>query len=575
MYRLNGMTTSAGATVVSGVSYNAANRLLGMTYNGIGETRGYNVLNQLTSIAASGESLTYNYPTGTNNGKISSMYNAISGETITYTYDSLNRLITANGSGWGESYTFDGFGNLSAKTVTSGSGPSFAVTANPGNNQLDGIPGTSYDANGNMASVGNGGVGYDAENRVSVVYQSSAYLEYGYDAQNRRTFLWPSTYDAFPSSTGGNPTGYSVVMYSPTGQKLGTYQINTYNTSSTNIALSICSTLMSSDQYFGARRLAVLDQLGSAGTYFPWGEDKGTTNPQNTWGFGTYWQDSATGLDYANQRYYNSAYGRFMTVDSGRAHPKDPVSWNRYSYTGGDPVNRSDPRGLDWLYDFSSGQWYSTIDLGCESDPAYCQALFSNPMALMYDMQSASYQDMLAFNAAVSNAAQLTPVPSCVQGAIASGAQGLGLDIASFDSTFNVQIVGTPNGQGGTTPFGETELNMTGTTGPDGTVQGLINQMCQLGFYSNDQCPGSGGNNSGVGPPHTAPNGVPFSGNFRAPGLTGSLQVNTNVATGQIQMDIDNFNPADGALGAFMHAIFQVVPNMLTGTDNTYGCPLQ
>ena len=99
--------------------------------------------------------------------------------------------------------------------------------------------------------------------------------------------------------------------------------------------------------------------------------------------------------------------------------------------------------------------------------------------------------------------------------------------------------------------------------------------MCQSGFYSNDQCPGNGVNNSGVGPTHTAPDGTPFSGNFRAPGLTGSLQVNTNVATGQIQMDIDNFNPADGALGAFMHAIFQVVPNMLTGTDNTYGCPTQ
>ena len=30
---------------------------------------------------------------GTNNGKISSMYNAVSGETVTYTYDSLNRLL--------------------------------------------------------------------------------------------------------------------------------------------------------------------------------------------------------------------------------------------------------------------------------------------------------------------------------------------------------------------------------------------------------------------------------------------------------------------------------------------------
>jgi len=49
------------------------------------------------------ENLTYNYPTGTNNGKISSLYNAVSGETITYAYDSLNRLLTATGSGWATS----------------------------------------------------------------------------------------------------------------------------------------------------------------------------------------------------------------------------------------------------------------------------------------------------------------------------------------------------------------------------------------------------------------------------------------------------------------------------------------
>ena len=45
------------------------------------------------------------------------------GEVVNYTYDSLNRLIaasTSNGSGpqWGESYAYDGFGNLLSKTPT-------------------------------------------------------------------------------------------------------------------------------------------------------------------------------------------------------------------------------------------------------------------------------------------------------------------------------------------------------------------------------------------------------------------------------------------------------------------------
>jgi hypothetical protein len=47
------------------------------------------------------------------------------------------------------------------------------------------------------------------------------------------------------------------------------------------------------------------------------------------------------------QRYYASNFGRFMSPDrykaSGRS--KDPGSWNRYSYTKGDPANRFDPSG--------------------------------------------------------------------------------------------------------------------------------------------------------------------------------------------------------------------------------------
>ena len=118
MYRLAGMTDSGSNTIVSNVSYDAANRLLTMNYPGAIETRSYNVLGQLVNLAANGENLTYNYPSGTNNGKVSSMYNAVSGETVTYTYDSLNRLATAGGSGWGEAYTFDPFGNLTTKQVT-------------------------------------------------------------------------------------------------------------------------------------------------------------------------------------------------------------------------------------------------------------------------------------------------------------------------------------------------------------------------------------------------------------------------------------------------------------------------
>jgi RHS repeat-associated protein len=321
---------------VSNVSYNAANQLLTVKYPAANETRTYNVLDQLTNVTAgSGENLTYNYPTGTNNGQISSMSNAVSGETITYTYDSLNRLLTANGSGWGEQYAFDAFGNLTEKQITSGSGPSLNVNVNTANNQIQGVSGLSYDANGNQ-NVGT----YDSENRLILADG----MQYAYDAQNRRIWSW----NGWPDNL-GNPTGYTVNLYSPGGQKLGAYVIAPFDQ---NDMGNLGVTLSSSDQYFGSRRVAVMDRSGSVGTYFPWGEDKGSTNPQNTWSFATYWQDSGSGLDYANNRYYSNAYGRFMTPDpykgngGGPGDPNNPQSWNPYAYTTGDPVNYFDPTGL-------------------------------------------------------------------------------------------------------------------------------------------------------------------------------------------------------------------------------------
>ena len=65
MYRLSGMTDSNNNTIVSNITYNAANQLLTMNYPGASEMRGLHMLNQLTTLSAGSENLTYNYPTGT------------------------------------------------------------------------------------------------------------------------------------------------------------------------------------------------------------------------------------------------------------------------------------------------------------------------------------------------------------------------------------------------------------------------------------------------------------------------------------------------------------------------------
>ncbi len=203
--RLAGMTdaNNNNANVVTNVTYNPASQLLTMNVPGsYNETRTYNTLGQLTGLTNGAQHLTYTYPTGTNDGKIASKYDAMSGETVTYQYDSLNRLASASaGSTWGEAYTYDGFGNLTAKTVTAGSGPTLSVAPNPNTNHLGG-----EDANGNAP-----GYTYDAENRIIQVGNSNG-IQYAYDAQNKRTWSWTGTLDLL-----NNRNAYTVFFYTPAG----------------------------------------------------------------------------------------------------------------------------------------------------------------------------------------------------------------------------------------------------------------------------------------------------------------------------------------------------------------------
>lgn len=274
-----------------------------------------------------------------------------------------------------------------------------------------------------------------------------------------------------------------------------------------------------------------------------------------------------------DQQYYNSINGRFMTADPYRTSggPGDPGSWNRYSYVQNDPANHTDHSGtqvdgenlgvcgmdeLSPLCAASDGSGLggaaSSRSGGCELDGIGTDCTFLAALARAGALLVKPELNLYGLNN--------SPDPICVQNAIGTAAVGLGLNLLGF-TNISVQIVGTPNSQGGT--YGRTELNLSG-----GDVQALINQLCSLGFSNNSQCPGGANNSMLVGNPHDG-----FDGNFRSPGLQNSVQVNTNVATGQIQIDVDPFNPAaDPILGLLLHGLLQVLPNMIAGTDNRYGC---
>jgi len=95
-------------------------------------------------------SMQYNFPATGINGRITSAVDAQS-QTLSYSYDNLNRLVGVSGHGvgirtgaWSEIYSYDGFCNLLAKTQT-GTAPTLSINVD----QYNHVTTRSYDLNGN------------------------------------------------------------------------------------------------------------------------------------------------------------------------------------------------------------------------------------------------------------------------------------------------------------------------------------------------------------------------------------------------------------------------------------------
>ncbi len=294
--------------------------------------------------------ISYAYSATQNNGKITSETDALSMEQVLYIYDSLNRLAsaqTAGAGGWGQSYTYDGFGNLTDQTLIKGTAPDVHVAYNYLTNRQTG---DTADANGNIGSTNV----YDIDNRLVQPSSGAAGL-YAYDPSNKRVWRW-------------NASGLDELTFWA-GQKLATYQISVdgggvwFTLTSTNVNFG--GKLVSKGTYNSSGTgdkvsltPVVADRLGSIGKFYPYGVERPSATQNDKEKFTGYFRDASTGLDYADQRYEQPGVGRFMSPDSaGKPRLSNPGSWNRYAYAGGDPINNADPTGQDY-FSVSVSSWY-------------------------------------------------------------------------------------------------------------------------------------------------------------------------------------------------------------------------
>lgn len=279
-----------------------------------------------------------------NNGNVYAITNVKdSTRTQAFTYDSLNRLISAGDqSHWYNTYAYDAWGNLTQKTKgTLPYGENLSTGATSGNQLL----GYSYDAAGNMLNDGINGwtYVYDAENRIT----TGGSVTYKYDADGRRvnkssgTNYWYGPTGAVLAETDSSGNWTNYIFFG--GQRLARNVNGTVNYYVTDH--------LHSTAVFASSSGTVLDD----NDFYPWGgvvPGVGQTTSTNTVKFTGQYRDSESNLDYFGARYYENATGRFMTPDWD-ARPTtvpyaefgDPQSLNLYSYVRNSPITRVDLAG--------------------------------------------------------------------------------------------------------------------------------------------------------------------------------------------------------------------------------------
>ena len=252
-----------------------------------------------------------------------------------------------------------------------GTAPSLSITVDAATNRVQ-WP-MSYDAAGNVTAMPSLTLSYDAENRLAqAVHTSYGTEQYGYAPDNKR--VWKK-----------GPVGTETLYFwGAEGQRLMTYTLAVQGTA---VVLSNGRKSV----YFGGRMLmsegvmVTADRLGSVrkreggsgSKYYPWGEEQAATGG-DTDKFATYYRDGATGLDYAQNRYYSSVYGRFTSADPylSTGGAADPQSWNRYAYVENDPVNWLDSTGLNKQAPLQPQRYDSITVFGYLSQVDYMFLLF-------------------------------------------------------------------------------------------------------------------------------------------------------------------------------------------------------
>lgn len=336
------------AGAIAGTTYNAEGAVLTISYaNGVTTTYTYSPtrswLNTVSTVKGATTIQSYAY-TRDFAGRITAIDGDRANEDWSYGYDSLDRLLSAANTGapaLSQSFTYDLGGKLTSNSsVGTYAYPTQGSSAlQPHAVSTAGSWSFGYDLNGNQTSrlisgAADRTIAYDNDNRPTTVTLGSATVTYLYgpDGERLKKQTASGTTLYLGADTEIDPVG-GHTNYLGTDVKQVGGVIN----------------VLHRDHLTSVRR--VTDATGAltrASVYQPYGVQTETVlaplSPSEPKGWIGERTDPETGLTYLHARYYDASLGRFLSPDWWDV--SDPaVGTDRYGYSMGDPVNKSDPNG--------------------------------------------------------------------------------------------------------------------------------------------------------------------------------------------------------------------------------------
>ena len=438
---LNRLTSKSGAIPGVNYGYNTLGQLLSATFSSSGQgiTNSFDQLGRLTSTSNNlsgtaqitsyqydldGHRAQLTYPDGHYlnydhlvTGEVTAirLNGATSGVGVvgSYAYDALgNRSSVIFGDGSSTSYGYDSLyrlqslanhfaGGANDITKTLGYNPASQLTSASSNNNnyvwarsnasysyavnpLNQYTGNGsatfmYDANGNLTSDGTNSFAYDAENHLTTATVGGVTSTLSYDPFGRLWRLQSGGYDYRYVYDGSN----MVEAYN------GSTLVNNimFGPGTDEPIASVVTGSSPTGWWHADERGSIIARTDGSGNVnlIQSYDEYGVPNPSN----GTFFQYtgqiylSQLGMYYYKARFYSPTLGRFMQTDPGGYG--DGMNW--YAYAHNDPVNGSDPLGLDDTTIVATGQPpivvtanRSSADESCSGDNCWITADNSGSM---------------------------------------------------------------------------------------------------------------------------------------------------------------------------------------------------